>query len=330
MRPSSFLILLSAMAPITCGPAKGDHDDEGGPRWAAVARMPSSTPEEAARASESNAMQHVFVIAMENHDWDDISGSASAPYINGTLLRIGAHAERYRSDVHPSEPNYVWLEAGDRLGIYDNDDPYENYRTTRLHLSGQLDKARIPWRAYAEDAPPGECPLVSHDKYAAKHVPMVFFDDITDGHDTHSVSCMGRLRPFSELDRDLHEEAVGRYTFITPNLCHDMHDVVGCDSPDSVANGDAFLSRLVPRIMASKAYQQNGVIFIVWDESESKGDPPIGLIAISSFAKPGHASSVPYNHSSLLRSLQDILGVRPYIRGATDATPVSDLFARYP
>lgn len=330
MRLPSFLLLVVALTPITCGPPKGDHDEEGGSRWEAVAREPSSTPEEAARASTANAIKTVFVIAMENHDWDDIAGSTSAPYINGTLLRIGAHAERYRSDVHPSEPNYVWLEAGDRLGIYDDDDPWLNYRTTRFHLTAQLDTARIPWRAYAEGATGDTCPLASSGKYAATHVPMVFFDDITGGHDEHALGCVGRLRPYTELARDLEEGRVGRYNFITPDLCSDMHDAVGCPSIDTVANGDAFLARTVPMIMDSAAYKDGGVIFVVWDESESRGDPPIGLLAISSLAKPGHAGTVPYNHSSLLRTLQDILGVRPYIRAATDAVPVSDLFVQYP
>lgn len=330
MRLPSFLLLLVALTPITCGPPKGDHDDEGGDHWEAIARQPSSTPEEAEAASAASAIKTVFVIAMENHDWDDIAGSKSAPYINDTLLKIGAHAESYNSDVHPSEPNYVWLEAGDRLGIYDNDDPWVNYRTTRMHLTAQLDTARIAWRAYAEDAPADTCPLVSSRKYAAKHVPMVFFDDITEGHDAHSLGCTGRIRPYAALARDLEEGTVGRYNFITPNLCSDMHDTVDCASTDSVANGDAWLSREVPKIMASKAYREGGAIFIVWDESESKGDPPIGLVAISAKSKPGYASYVKYNHSSLLRTLQDILGVRPYIRGATDAVPLSDLFVAYP
>lgn len=322
--------LVGAVALLSCGPPKGDHDEEGGERWAAIAAQPSSTPEEAARATVGSALHTVFVIAMENHDWSEIAGNESAPYINGTLLREGAHAERYVSAVHPSEPNYVWLEAGDRLGIYDDDDPGENYRTTRYHLSAQLDAARIPWRSYQEDAPADVCPLQTIGHYAPKHNPMVFFDDVTGGRDPSAIGCIGRVRPFSDLARDLDAGTVGRYNFITPNLCNDMHDSAGCATTDSIANGDAWLARTMPMIMASKAYRDGGVIFVVWDESESNGDPPIGLLAISAVAKKGFAGQTAYNHSSLLRTLQDILGVRPYIRGATDATPLADLFTSYP
>ena len=319
-----------ASATSCSAPPKGEHTDEGGARWAALAGVPSTTPEEAARNAESNVLRTVFVIAMENHDWSSIAGNPAAPYINGTLLRLGAHAERYVSPVHPSEPNYVWLEAGDRLGIFDNDDPTINYRTTRAQLSAQLDTARIPWRSYQEDVSGDTCPFVSQGRYAAKHDPMVFFEDVTEGRNPKSARCIERIRPYAELAGDLASGDVPRYVFITPNLCNDMHDAVGCASPDPIANGDAWLSREVPKILASKAYENGGALFVVWDESGSDGDPPIGLIALSRHAKPGYAGTVPYDHSSLLRTLQDVFGVRPYIRGATDASSLSDLFVTYP
>src|SRR5438132_13743268 len=61
----------------------------------------------------------VFLILVENTDWSSIKNSASAPYINGTLLPIASHAEQYYNppNVHPSLPNYLWLEAGTNFGI---------------------------------------------------------------------------------------------------------------------------------------------------------------------------------------------------------------------
>src|SRR6266498_4164911 len=56
----------------------------------------------------------VFVILMENHNWSTIKDNPSAPYINNVLLPMGAHAEQFYNplSLHPSEPNYIWLEAG--------------------------------------------------------------------------------------------------------------------------------------------------------------------------------------------------------------------------
>ena len=82
---------------------------------AADLRAPSST----------QGIQTVFMILMENHNWSQIKGNPSAPYINGTLLPAGSHAEQYQSTphIHPSEPNYIWLEAGSNLGVTNDKAP---------------------------------------------------------------------------------------------------------------------------------------------------------------------------------------------------------------
>src|SRR5262245_39563652 len=79
----------------------------------------------------------VFLIVMENHNWDQIIGSESAPYINNTLLVKGAHAKAYYNppDLHPSEPNYLWLEAGTNFGVVDDLDPIKNHQDTTEHLT---------------------------------------------------------------------------------------------------------------------------------------------------------------------------------------------------
>jgi hypothetical protein len=71
------------------------------------------------------AIQDVFVILMENHNWNEIKGSPSAPYMNNTLLPIAAHAEAYSNlpGIHPSLPNYLWLEAGTNFGVADDNPP---------------------------------------------------------------------------------------------------------------------------------------------------------------------------------------------------------------
>ena len=89
-------------------------------------------------------LQTVFVIVLENHNWSEIKGNPSAPYINSLLPRF-AHAERYFNPpgLHPSLPNYLWLEAGQNFGIFDDDPPSVHHLTTRSHLSTQLEAAEI-------------------------------------------------------------------------------------------------------------------------------------------------------------------------------------------
>src|SRR5437867_12019603 len=96
---------------------------------------------------QMNSVQTVFIILMENHNWSQIKGSASAPYINNTLLPLGAHAEQYYNPpgMHPSEPNYLWLEAGTNFGILNDSSPATNHQTSKSHLVTLLHTASSSW-----------------------------------------------------------------------------------------------------------------------------------------------------------------------------------------
>ena len=323
---AAFVAVASAVGCASAAP-KGSPGDRGS--YDTLETVPSTSAADSQKACATHAIKKVFVIVMENHDWSSIKGNPSAPYINGTLLVQGAHAEAYTSprQVHPSEPNYIWLEAGDNLAILDDDDPSSNYRTTRVHLTTQMNTALIPWKSYQEDITGNDCPLTGTGLYATKHNPMVFFDDVTDGRNPMSVNCIEHVRPYTELARDLESGNAASYNFITPNLCDDMHDSCG---GDPVANGDAWLAREVPKILGSKAYQDGGALFITWDENEGAPGGAIGLIAMSPFAKAGYSNSIPYTHSSLLRSVQDVFALRPYMRNADNATGLEDLFTTFP
>ena len=268
----------------------------------------------------------VFLILMENHNWNQIKGSASAPYINA-LLSQGAHAEAYYNPpgMHPSEPNYLWLEAGTNFGIRDDNPPSTNHQSSTAHLTTQLNSAGISWKSYQEDISGTVCPLSGTGKYAPRHNPMVFFNDVTGTNSSSSPYCIAHVRPYTELATDIAAGNVPRYSFITPNLCNDMHDSSGCATSDSVKNGDNWLSKAIPAIQASNAYKNGGTIIITWDEGEGS-DGPIGLIVLSPNAKRGYSNTLRYTHSSTLRTLQTLLGVRPWLGDAANATDLSDLF----
>jgi phosphatidylinositol-3-phosphatase len=278
------------------------------------------------------AIRTVFLVVMENKNWSQVERNPSAAYLNREILPAASFARSYFNPPgnHPSESNYLWMEGGTNYGIRDDQDPAAHHLPYRDHLVSLLDRAGISWRSYQEGIEGTECPLASRGLYAAKHNPFVFFDDVTSRNDPRSPSCIRHVRPLPELARDLEEGSVARYNFITPDLCHDMHNDSGCATADQVKNGDDFLAQWVPRIRRSSAYARGGLLLITWDESED-GDHPIGLVALSPAAKGGgYANTVPYTHSSLLRSLQEIFGVGPLLCDAANATSMSDLFRAYP
>jgi hypothetical protein len=291
----------------------------------------------------------VFVIALENHDWtqacpdcgaQQLLGNPAAPYIN-SLVTPGnpnaaqvSYATAYYTaarGLHPSEPNYIWSEAGTEFGVFTDNDPSTNWGNlfnTTNHLCGQLSAAGIAWKDYQEDLEYAEKASVSSAGtrpagsniyngsteyyYAAKHNPMEFFTDTQNQN----------VFPLAQLWTDLADNTVGRYNWITPDEFNEMHSALPngfnyqgvkyTGNQAAVAEGDNFLSIVIPQIMASATYQDNGVIIIWVDETESNDttNTTIPEIIISPLAKGNaYASSVVMSHSSDLKTMDEIFGL---------------------
>jgi phospholipase C len=249
----------------------------------------------------------VFTIVMENKSQGQIIGNTrEAPFIN-QLASQNAVAAGYRDSlVHPSEPNYIWMVSGENFGVLDDDDPASHHLNSTSHIADQLEAAGLSWKEYAESM--GQpCGVESKYPYAAKHNPFVFFDDINgwDGAKFQpSDRCNQHVVDYSQFDQDLQSGKLPKYVFITPNMISDMHD-------GSISDGDQWLAREVPKILASDAFNNGGVLFLTWDEGggyPQSDDPP--MIIVSPHAKRGYVSQTPFNASSYLKTVQTILGVQ--------------------
>jgi phospholipase C len=266
----------------------------------------------------------VFTIVMENQDRGQILGDDDAPYINALAAQGAVAAGYHDSYVHPSEPNYIWMVAGENFGILNDNDPGAgNTIDSRSHLADQIERAGLTWRAYEESMGP-PCGLTSHDQYAAKHDPFIYFTDI-DGWNGATFAppprCAEHIVDYSQLDVDIASGKLPDYAFITPNLTHDMHD-------GTVGQGDAWLAGEVPKILATEAYKNGGVLFLLWDEGSNSGDDP-PFIALSPNALAGMVSQTSYDTSSFLLTVQRMLGVEalPCAPSPGAVRPMSDLFA---
>jgi hypothetical protein len=280
------------------------------------------------RANGLPPIQTIFIIVMENHDWSAIRGSPDAPYINQTLLPMASHCEQYFTpfNLHPSLPNYLWLEAGTNFGILDDEGPFSDHQNTTAHLVTLLQQAGISWKTYQENIDGASVPLADYYPYAVRHNPFVYFDDVTGTNNPNYAYGIAHIRPYSELAADLTNNSVARYNFITPNLCNDGHDICA-PLTNPVQQGDVWLAAEVPPILASPAFTNHGALFITWDEG---GDGPIGMIVLSPLARGGgYFNRLPYTHSSTLRTIQEIFGVTPLLGNAANAPDLSDLFSRY-
>ncbi len=293
-----------------------------------------------------NHVGTVFVIAMENHNFtqpnptnspQQILGNPAAPYINSLITPGNPNAAQvsYATacfnagfHVHPSEPNYVWAEAGTDFGAHTDADPRaangNTFYDQSIHLTAQLNAAGVSWKNYQEDVQLSVSPTNSASgtngpvnpyygttqfNYAVKHNPMAFFAD----------TALQNVYPLSQFFVDLNNGTLGRYNWITPNQFDDAHSALNggftyqgthfSGDQASVAQGDNFLAQVIPQIMASPAYQNNGVIIIWWDESEGGDDTnrTIPEIIISPLARGNaYASTVSMNHSSDIKTMEEL------------------------
>jgi hypothetical protein len=281
-----------------------------------------------------SAIRHVFVIAMENHDEGSIIGnSTDASYINAELLVKYASAAGF-VDRLPisivSEPHYVWMEAGtnafsDHTFSSDDAPSASNSTASTEHLATQLTNKGLSWMAYQEgiDGTSGACPIAGSGYYQPKHDPFVFFRDVSGNPPSKSnADCVAHHEDYGKLADDLKNRAVASYNFITPNLCHDMHGQSGCPSSNTIAAGDDWLRANLPPLIAF-CDANDGVIFIVWDEGESSQRIP--FLAVGARVKSHYVSSVEYDHSSLVRSLETIFEL-PVLSTVSAAYDFRDLF----
>ena len=292
---------------------------------------PTQEDEGTAEAAVKNQDFHVFVIAMENHDAGQIYGNtAKAPYINKLKAQY-ASASNF-VDTLPalwSEPHYVLMEAGqntftDHSFVTDNDPSASNSTSDAHHLVTQMKNNQVTWKSYQEGMPAGTCPIHATGNYAPKHDPFVFFQDVSGSPPSASNQyCIDHHSPYSNLKNDLlaSPTKLANYVFITPNLCHDMHDDCSANHVGAIKSGDDWLAAAVPPI-TTYLKTHKGVLFIVWDEGES--DPNIPFLAIGPTVKPGSKGS-QYSHASLVKSIDRIFGL-PVLGAAANSNDLRAFF----
>jgi phosphatidylinositol-3-phosphatase len=324
-------------------------------------------------------VRHVFVIVLENKGYDETFGSASkAPYLSKTLTSMGALIPGYYGIGHLSLGNYIAMVSGQAPNPQTQSDcqffteflpgvpaPSDGqfigsgcvYPAAVKTIANQLEARGLSWKGYMEDMKtPCRHPAIgSHDEtqeakvgdqYAARHNPFVYFHSIID-----TPSCAKNDVDFSQLAADIASPATtASYSFITPNLCNDGHDD-GCvdKKPGGLVSADAWLRQVVPEVLASPGYQDNGMLVITFDEAENgdasaccneqpgyntpnpggptpgPGGGKTGAVVISQFTAPGTVSKFQYNHYSLLRSVEDLFGLAHLgYAGQTGLRPFGD------
>ena len=210
-------------------------------------------------------------------------------------------------------------------------------------VADQLEAAGFTWRSYM-DGMGTACrhPAVGAqddtqtaevgDQYATRHNPFMYFHSIIDD----VPSCEEQVVDLTNLSSDLQDASTTRnLSFISPDLCNDGHDEPCVDGrPGGLVSADEFLKTWVPKILESPAFKADGMLVITFDEAEfgtpegaaaccgeipgpnsplpginGPGGGRIGAVVLSPFTEPGSVNQTPYNHYSLLRTIEDQFGL---------------------
>ena len=333
----------------------------------AFALAPSTSAAAAAKPWTPPHVGHVFVINLENESFASTFGSTSqAPYLSKTLRSKGILLTQYYGTGHNSLDNYVAQISGQGPNADTQADcqlytdfaalpttgPNQQalgqgcvYPKSVKTVADQLTAAHKSWRGYMEDmgnTPTRESATCGHptinthdytqdatvgDEYAARHNPFVYFHSLLD-----SGACAANDVSLNQLPKDLAKVSTTRnLTYITPNLCNDGHDEPCIDGrPGGLQSANVWLKTWVPRILASPAFKQDGLLVVTFDESDGPqsdstaccgetavntpaagitgpGGGLIGAVLVSRWIKPGSTSSRAYNHYSLLASIEDLM-----------------------
>jgi acid phosphatase len=243
----------------------------------------------------------------------DVIGSSSMPYLNGLAQQYGL-ATQYYANTHPSIGNYFELATGQ---ILTNDDGSSTIEDVP-NVVRSLVAAGKTWKSYAESIP-NACYLGGDTgNYARKHNVFALLSDVAN--DPSGQAC--NIVPFTQFATDLANGTLPAFSNIVPDLCNDAHDC-------SLSTADDWLKTNIDPLIKSAAFQQDGLLIIVFDESggdNTNGGGKVAWVAVSPKSKPGYQSTTTYQHQSTLRLILKGLGVTAFPGDAASAPDMDEFF----
>jgi len=239
-------------------------------------------------------IDHIVIIVEENRSFASLVNNSDAPYIN-QLLKTGSTAVNYSA---VSKNPYIALTSGSLTSIPNSCNPKNTECQTGVaNITDEIEKSGRTWKMYAEGMP-RTCYPNNSGEYVVRHNPFMFYSDIIND----AKRCNNHIVPYSKLISDIKDSNIPNYSFISPNVCNDMHNC-------STAIGDLWLSKNVPLILSSAAFaKQKSLLVITWDEG-SKKDNKVLTIFLGNAAKKGYVSNEKFNHYSMIRTIEHIWGL---------------------
>ena len=256
---------------------------------------------------------HVVVVLEENHSYASVIGNSAMPYLN-SLGSQNALATQYFANTHPSIGNYFMLTTGQ---IITNDDSFTG-TVTADNIVRHLLSAGKTWKSYAESLPSVGYTGGDSGAYLKHHNPFSYFSDVVNS----SVQKLN-LVPFSQFAADLNNNQLPELSFVVPNVNDDAHN-------GTLQQADSWLQQNIAPLFNNAAFQKDGILIVVFDESfdtdTANGGGHVAAVVAGPLAKKGSQSSTLYQHQNLLRTVLNALGAGSYPGTAASAVAMADMF----
>jgi len=284
---------------------------------------PTPAPSPSPTPTAIPAADHVFVVLLENHGFNQVIGSASMPYLN-SLASSHSLATNYFANTHPSIGNYFMLTTG-------------NIETNNDAFTGTVSSDNIPrafaaagktWKAYMESLPSAGYTGGDVYPYFKHHNPFVYLTNVLN-----SSAELARVVPYTQLASDLGAGALPNFAFIAPNAEDDAHDCPGggtnCTDDQKLAAADTWLKNNIDPLLNSPALA-NSVFIIVFDEAvdtdATNGGGHVAMVMAGSHVKAGFKSTTFYQHQSTLRLVMDLLRVSDHPGNSATTAAMQEFF----
>lgn len=286
---------------------------------------------------EAGPVQHVFLVSLASPGYEAAFGSTSQmPYLSGELRPQGLLLTDYTLLDTAPLPNGIAAVSGQPPSAATKADcpRYEEcvHEVETLTLADQLVGARLRWHGYFEGMtdeagqpdncvhPEPEAAVAPNPSgYSARLNPFVFFHSLLDLGD-----CDENNVPLTELAGDLKKaDSTANFSYVSPSLCNaGFRGTCPAGAPEGAPVADAFLAKVVPEILASPAYKQDGLLIVTFGAADPAPplDPAaapavdprqVGALLLSPLLSPGATDGVEYTPYSLLRSVEDLFDLSP-------------------
>ena len=280
----------------------------------AAACLSISTPKPATppvkRAFHPPNVKSIVVVVLENTS----PQHARAQNFLGPLADTGVYFSNYSAVAHPSQPNYVAMVSGSFAGVRGD----SRTRLNRPHLGRFLDS----WTVYAEDYPGDTCNLSSTIKrYVRKHEPFASFADVQDSVDF----CKAHITGFESFAADARNHRLPKFALVVPNLDHDGHD-------RPISEADQWLEKNFAPLTDDPLFRRDVLLIVTFDENDAKlsyirrnANNLVYTVFWGDSVIPGRVDDV-YDHYDLLRTIEEILQVKPMADGDGNAVVIGGIW----